>query len=91
METILFHSVFLENIIAIRGRPTEEQFQVLIQMEVAFRSSGIAFFKESFILTSGNRFLINYELCAFIPSFFLMVDTILEVRCKPIFFHFFYS
>ena len=55
-------------------------------MEVAFRSSEIAFFKESFILASGNGFSINYKLCAFIRSFFLLVHTIFEIRCKPIFF-----
>ena len=60
-------------------------------MEVAFRSSEISVFKESFILASGSRFWINYKLCAFIWSFFLLVDTILEIRCKPIFFYFFYS
>ena len=39
-------------------------------MEEAFRSNEIAFFKESFILASGNGFLINYKLCAFIRGFF---------------------
>ena len=34
-------------------------FQILTRMEVAFRSSEIAFFKESFILASGNGFSIN--------------------------------
>ena len=60
-------------------------------MEVAFRSREIAFFKESFILASENGFLINDRLCAFIRSFFLVVDTRLEIRCKPIFFEFFNS
>ena len=60
-------------------------------MKVAFRSSEIVFFKESFILASGNGFSINYKLCVFIRSFFLLVDSIPEIRCKPIFFHFFYS
>ena len=60
-------------------------FQILIRMEVAFRSNEIAFFKESFILASGNGFSINYKLCAFIRIFFLLVDTILEIRCKPIY------
>ena len=104
VETIFFHSYFLETIIAIRGRQylkkilflLEETvffilFSILIRMEVAFRSSEIAFFKESFVLASGNGFSINYKLCAFIRSFFLLVDTILQFRCKPIFFHFFYS
>ena len=66
-------------------------FQILIRMEVAFRSSEIAFFKESFILTCGNGCSINYKLCAFIWIFFLLVDTILEIWSKPIFFDFFYS
>ena len=34
----------------------------MIRMEVAFRSSEIAFFKESFILASGNGFPIDYKL-----------------------------
>ena len=55
-------------------------------MEVAFRSSEIKFFKESFIVAGGNGFSINYKLCAFIRSFFLLVHTILEIRYKPIFF-----
>ena len=46
-------------------------------MEAAFRSSEIAFFKESFILASINRFSFNYKLCAFIQSFFLLVDNFL--------------
>ena len=54
------------------------------RIEVAFRSSEIVFFKESFILASGSGFSINYKLCAFIRSFFLLVDTMLEIRCKPI-------
>ena len=58
-------------------------------MEVAFRSSETAFLKESFILASGNGFSINYKLCAFIRRIQWLVDTILEIRCKPIFFHFF--
>ena len=42
-------------------------------------------------LASGHGFSINYKLCAFIWSFFLLVYTILEIRFIPIFFHFFYS
>ena len=60
-------------------------------MKVAFQSSEIAFLKESFILASGNKFSIDYKLCAFIRSFFLLVDTMLKIRCKPIFFEFFNS
>ena len=104
MEAILFHSHFLETIIAIRVRPKFLKrlvsarrnrflffsffFQALIRMEVAFWSSEITFFRRSFVLASGNGFLINYRLYAFIRSFSLLVDTILEIRCKPIFFHF---
>ena len=79
----------LKNIISARGN--RFLIQILIRMEVAFWSSEIAFFKESLILASGNGFSINYKLCAFIRSFFLKVDTMLETMCKPIFFGFFYS
>ena len=104
VETIFFHSHFFGNHYRNYRRQyfkkilflLEETvffilFSILIRMEVAFRSSEIAFFKESFVLASGNGFSINYKLCAFIRSFFLLVDTILQFRCKPIFFHFFYS
>ena len=97
---IHFSFFFLETIIASRGSPKFLKhlvsarrnrflfFQALIRMEVAFRSSEIAFFRKSFVLASGNEFLINCKLYAFIRSFSLLVDTILEIRCKPIFFHF---
>ena len=103
VETIFIHSLFffLETIIASRGRPKFLKhlvsarrnrflffFQVLIRMEVAFRSSEIAFFRKSFVLASGNEFLINCKVYAFIRSFSLLVDAILEIRCKPIFFLF---
>ena len=80
-----FHSDFLETIITVRGRPiflknlvfasVEETvflniFQTLTQMEVAFLSSEIAFFKEPFMLNRGNGFSINYKICSFIRSFF---------------------
>ena len=42
-------------------------------------------------LASGHGFSINYKLCAFIWSFFLLVYAILEIRLIPIFLHFFYS
>ena len=51
-------------------------------MEVAFRSSEIAFFKVSFILAGGKGFSINYKLCAFIRSVFLLVTTMLEIKCN---------
>ena len=99
-DDILSFTFFFETIIASSGRPKFFKhlvsarrnrflfFQALIRMEVAFRSSEIAFFRESFVLASGNEFLINCELYAFIRSFSLLVDTVLEIRCKPIFFHF---
>ena len=85
VETIFFHShFFLETITVIRGRPIFLKnilfllvetvfffpFFQMIRMELAFRSNEIAFFKESFILASGNGFSINYKLCVFIRSFF---------------------
>ena len=99
-DDILSFTFFFETIIASRGRPKFLKhlvsarrnrflfFQALIRMEVTFRSSETAFFRESFVLASGNEFLINCELYVFIRSFSLLVDTILEIRCKPIFFHF---
>ena len=63
-------------------------FQILTRMTVAFRSREIAFFKVSLILASGKGFLINYKLSAFIWRFFLLVDRMLEMRCKPVFFEF---
>ena len=38
------------------------------------------------ILHSGQwkRFLVNYKPFAFIQSFFLLVDTIFEIKCRPI-------
>ena len=84
VETMFFHSHFFETIIAIRGRPQcflkiwfllEEIvffnfFQILIRMEVAFRSNEITCFEESFILASGNGFLINYKTLCFYSEFF---------------------
>ena len=84
VETIFFHSQFLETIIAIKRRPIFKRkklflpeeivffnfFQILIGMEVAFRSSEIAFFKESFVLAIGNRFSISYKLCVFYSELF---------------------
>ena len=101
---ILSLRFFFEIIIAIRRRPIfflkqilfllEETFfkfffQILTRMEVAFSSSEIKFFKESFILASGNGIFSNYKVCAFTQSFFHLVDTMLEIRCKPIFLNFF--
>ena len=72
---ILSLRFFFEIIIAIRRRPIfflkqilfllEETFfkfffQILTRMEVAFSSSEIKFFKESFILASGNGIFTYY-------------------------------
>ena len=94
--------IFLETIIAIRGRPIFTKklflvketvffifFKILTRLEVAFRSSEIAFFKKSFILTSGNGFSINLKLWGSIRTFFMLVGSMLEIRSKPIFFKFF--
>ena len=77
VETIFFHSLFffLETITASRGRPTFLKhlvsarrnrflfFQALIRMEVAFRSSEIAFFRKSFVLLETDFWLIaNFML-----------------------------
>ena len=68
---ILSFTFFWEIIIAIRGRPIflknlvsarRHFFQIMIRMEVAFQSSEIAFFEESFILASENGFPVNYKL-----------------------------
>ena len=54
-------------------------------MEAVFRSSEIVFFKVSLIVATGNGFSVNCKHCAFIQSSFLLVDTILEITCRPIF------
>ena len=97
-DILSFNFFFLETIIGSRGRPKFLKhlfsarrnrflfFQALIRIEVAFWSSEIACFRKSFVLASRNGFLINCKLYAFIRSFSLLVDTILEIRCKLIFF-----
>ena len=60
-------------------------FQILIRMEVAFRSSKIAFFKEYFILASGNRCSINYKLCRFIWIFFSWWTQFLKLGANQFF------
>ena len=53
------------------------------QMEVVFWSTEILFVNESFILASGNGFGLITNLL--ILSFFLLVDTTHEIKCRPIF------
>ena len=54
-------------------------------MEAVFQSSEIAFFNKSFILASGNGFSVNCKPCGSIQSSLLLMDTILEIKCRPIF------
>ena len=49
-------------------------------MDAVFRSSEIVIFNESSMMARGNGFSINYKSCTFIHSFFLLVDTILEIK-----------
>ena len=76
VETIFFHSHFFwKPLLQLEGGQyfkiilflLEETvffnfFQIMIRMEVAFRSSEIVFFKESFILASEKGFSINCKL-----------------------------
>ena len=52
--------VLKKSFISARGNRFLQFIQILIQIKVTFRSSEIAFFKESFILASGNRCSINF-------------------------------
>ena len=54
-------------------------------MEAVFWSSEIVFFNEYFILVKGKGFwlITNFELL--FRAFFLLVNTIPEIKCKPIF------
>ena len=84
-----FIHIFVQTIIAIRRRPI-----FLKNLVSAGRNRLLYFFSDTD--SNGSSFLvqwfsINYKLCASIRSFFLLVDTILQIRCKPILFHFFYS
>ena len=92
-DDILSFTFFLETIIASRGSPKFLKhlvsarrnrflfFQALIRMEVAFRSSEIAFFRKSFVLASGNGFLINCKLYALnlFSSIFFIPNLTAEV------------
>ena len=54
-------------------------------MEAVFWSTEIVFFNESFIQASGNGFWLITNLLLLFRAFFLLVDTILETKCRPIF------
>ena len=54
-----------------------------------FPANGNGVFIKSFIKTSVYRFGVNFKACAFIQSFFLLLESITEIRCKPGFFDFF--
>ena len=100
LETIFFHSYFLKPLLQLEGgQYFKNSYICLWKLFSSFfsdtdlnRSSYLMhwnrIFSESFILASGIRFLVNYKPCVFIKSFFLLVDTILGIRYKPIFLHF---
>ena len=50
-------------------------FQALIRMKVAFRSSEVAFFKESFILASGKQFFRLVQMDFLLNASFWRVET----------------
>ena len=54
-------------------------------MEAVLWSTEIVFFNKSFILASGNDFWLITDLLLLFRAFFFLVDTILEIKCKPIF------
>ena len=54
-------------------------------MEAVFCCTETVSFNEFFILARGNGFSVNYKPFALIQSFFLLVDTILKIKCRPIF------
>ena len=60
-------------------------------MEAVFWSTEIVFFNESFILASGNGFPLITNLLLLFRVFFLLVDTILEIKCRPFFKGEYYS
>ena len=60
-------------------------------MEAVFWSTEIVFFDESFILASGNGFPLITNLLLLFGVFFLLVDTILEIKCRPFFKGEYYS
>ena len=69
---------------------------ILFQLFKYF-STGSSFFLEA-ISSRGNKSFntnnfepcafINFEPCAFIQSFFLLLESITEIRCKPVPFQF---
>ena len=40
-------------------------------------------------MSSVHGFWVNFKSHAFIQSFFLLPESITEIRCKPVFFNFF--
>ena len=54
-------------------------------METAFWLFVTVLFNESFILANGSGFWLIINLFVFIRSFFLLVDTVLEILHQPIF------
>ena len=54
-----------------------------------FMANGNGIFIKSFITTSVYGLCVNFKLCAFIQSFFLLLESITGIRCKSVFFNFF--
>ena len=101
VETIFFHSYFLEGITVIRKREISKK-NLFLQVETVFFNFFTYWLESSqffsplkpyfsirpLFLASGNWSLVTYKLNAFIGSFFRLMGTNLETRCKPIFLDF---
>ena len=61
---------FLKSLVSARGNSLLHFFKILTQMEVAFWSSEIALFKESFILAGGNGFRLTTSFVLLFGTFF---------------------
>ena len=57
------------------------RFFQFLTVEAVFLASGNGVFIKSFITTSLFRFWVNSKACTFIQMFFLMLQSITEVRC----------
>ena len=94
----------METILEIKCRPTFKRRTLFLLVETIFSdfcryscewkhifpASGNGVFIKSFMRTSAYGFWVNFKPCAFIQSFFfLLLESITEIRCKPVFFDFF--
>ena len=73
---------YLKILISASGNCFLQFSQALVWMESVFWSSEIAFFNAFFVLADENGFPIIYKPCVFTYSFFLLVDTILEISAN---------